>query len=177
MVQQIIDQPLSTASDTVGGANENHCQLVRAGTGPIYRSPVDEIRFLFTSAQTGGAYFMAEVSVPPGRGNPPHIHRHEEETFYMQQGMLTVRVGEQTLTVRAGDMLCLRRGIPHSFQNSGDVDAKFLLLAVPGGLEKFFEEAFYPVTECPEPPPVMETFLGKVLAAASKCGLEFLPPA
>jgi quercetin dioxygenase-like cupin family protein len=59
---------------------------VPAGTGPAYRSPIDEITFLITGEQTGGAFFMAEVSVPPGGGNPPHIHHREEETFYLQQG-------------------------------------------------------------------------------------------
>jgi hypothetical protein len=57
------------------------------------------------------------------------------------------------------------------------VDAKFLVVAAPAGLEKFFEEAFYPVADCPDTPPMTEAFMGRVLAAASKCGMEFLPPA
>ena len=51
------------------------------------------------------------------------------------------------------------------------------LVAAPAGLEKFFEEGFYPLADCPDAPPMTEAFLGKLLAAASKCGLEFLPPA
>ncbi len=65
----------------------------------------------------------------------------------------------------------------HSFQNTGDVEAKFLLVAVPAGLEKFFEEAFYRADPAVGPPPMDEGFLARVLAAAPKCGLEFLPPA
>jgi hypothetical protein len=59
------------------------------------------------------------------------------------------------------------------------VEAKFLLIAAPAGLEKFFEEAFYPAGDDPsvEPPPMNEAFLARVLAAAPKVGLEFLPPA
>jgi hypothetical protein len=49
-------------------------------------------------------------------------------------------------------------------------------VVVPAGLEKFFEEAFYPADPAVEPPPMDEVFLARVLAAASKCGLEFLPP-
>jgi quercetin dioxygenase-like cupin family protein len=79
---------------------------------------------------------MAEVSVPPGGSNPPHIHRREEETFYIQQGTLTVQVGGTTLTASPGDFVCLPRGIPHCFQNNGNEDAKFLLVAAPAGLEK-----------------------------------------
>jgi quercetin dioxygenase-like cupin family protein len=178
MVQQTIEQTSPAASDSTRGANSvSPCEFVRAGTGPVYRSPVDQIQFLITGEQTGGAVFMAQVSVPPGCGNPPHIHRREQETFYLQQGTLTVQVGGETLTALPGDLVCLPRDVPHSFQNNGDVDAKFLLVAAPAGLEKFFEEAFYPVADCPNSPPMTEAFLARVLAAASKCGLEFLPPA
>src|SRR5215472_3225103 len=150
--------------------------VAQAGTGPVYRSPIDQVRFLITSEETGGAFFMAEVSVPPGCGNPPHIHTREEETFYLQQGTLTVQVGGKTVTASAGDAVCLPKGIAHSFQNNGNVDVKAVVVAVPGGLEKFFEEAFYRADEYPEAP-TMDAFLGRVIAAASKCGLQFPPPA
>ena len=152
--------------------------IAKAGTGPIYRSPIDEVRFLITGEQTGGAFFMAEVSVRPGGGNPPHIHHREEETFYLQQGTLTIQVGEKTLNASPGDCICLPRGVAHSFQNTGNVDAKFLLVAAPAGLEKFFEEAFYPVEDrSAAMPPMTGEFMARLLAAAPKCDLEFLPPA
>jgi quercetin dioxygenase-like cupin family protein len=150
--------------------------IAKAGTGPVYRSPVDEIRFLITGEQTGGAFFMAEVTIPPECGNPPHIHSREDETFYVQQGTLTVQVGGKTVTASAGDAVCLPRGVVHCFQNNGNVDVKAVVVAVPGGLEKFFEEAFYPADQYPEAPQ-MDAFLGRVIAAASKCGLQFPPPA
>jgi quercetin dioxygenase-like cupin family protein len=151
--------------------------ITRAGTNPVYRSPIDEVRFLITGEQSGGALFMAEVSVPPGCGNPPHIHSREDETFYVQQGELTVQVGGKTVTASTGDVVCLPKGIAHAFQNNGKVEVKALVIAMPGGLEKFFEEAFYPATEYPVAPPMTEAFLGRVIAAASRCGLHFPPPA
>jgi quercetin dioxygenase-like cupin family protein len=167
-----------TAPDSIGRAELEGSQVryVPAGTGPTYQSPIDRITFLITGEQTDGAFFMAEVSVRPGGGNPPHIHHREEETFYLQQGTLTVQVGGKTLNASPGDFICLPRGVAHSFQNTGNVDTKFLLVATPAGLEKFFEEAFYPFDPSAEPPPMNEAFLARLLAAASKCGLEFLPP-
>ena len=162
---------------TATALKDNQVKYVPAGTGPAYRSPMDEIRFLITGEQTGGAFSMAEVSVPPGGGTPPHIHHREEEAFYLQQGTLTIQVGGKTLQASPGDYVCLPRGVAHCFKNTGNGDAKFLLVLTPAGLEKFFEEAFYPVAECPDPPPMTEAFMGRVLVAASKCGLEFLPPA
>jgi quercetin dioxygenase-like cupin family protein len=157
-------------------AHQPSVKYVPAGTGPVYQSPVDKIKFLITGEQNGGAFFMAEVSVPPGAGNPPHVHSREEETFYLQQGTLTIEVGGKTQTASPGDFICLPRGVAHSFQNTGSVEAKFLLVAVPAGLEKFFEEAFYPAESFPEPPPQKEAFFARVVAAALKSGMEFVPP-
>lgn len=174
-----------TASDSTGRASSNssaplvngQVQYVPAGTGKAYRSPIDEIRFLITGEQTGGAFFMAEVSIMPGGGNPPHIHHREEECFYLQEGELTIQVGGRTQTASAGDFIRLPRGVAHSFENTGDVDAKVLLVVAPAGLEKFFEEAFYPVEDrSAAMPPMTGEFMGRLLEAASKVGLEFLPP-
>ena len=55
MVQQTLEQTSPAASDSTGRANGNPYQFVPAGTGPAYRSPVDQIRFLLTGEQTGGA--------------------------------------------------------------------------------------------------------------------------
>lgn len=138
-----------TASDSIGYANGNQYQYVPSGTGPAYWGPGDQVTFLITGEQTGGAFFMAEVSVPPGGGTPPHIHRREEETFYVQQGTLTIQVGDKTLHAAPGDLVYLPRGIMHCFKNAGNVDAKFLVVVTPAGLDKFFEEAFYPLRNIP----------------------------
>jgi len=167
--------PVNGAASAAG---ERQVQYVPAGTGKTYRSPIDEIKFLITGEQTFGAFFMAEVSVPPGGGNPPHIHHCEEESFYLQQGTLTVQVGGQTLTASAGDFICLPRGVAHCFRNTGSVEAKFLLVAAPAGLEAFFQEGFLPVEDPSAPmPPMTEAFMARLFEAAGKCGLEFLAPA
>ena len=167
--------PLLNGAASAAGAGQ--IQYLPSGSGKTYRSPIDDVTFLITGEQTGGAYFMAAVSVVPGGGNPPHIHHREEECFYMQEGTLTVQVGGQTQTVSAGDFVRLPRGIVHSFENTGDMDAKVLLVVAPAGLERFFEEAFYPVEDrSAARPPMTAEFMERVIGAASKVGLEFLPP-
>ena len=181
-----------TASDSIGraasnaseplvngaaSAAERQVHYVPSGSGKTYRSPIDEVTFLITGEQTGGAFFMAAVSVVPGGGNPPHIHHREEECFYLQEGTLTIQVGGKTHTASAGDFIRLPRGVAHSFENTGKVDAKVLLVVAPAGLETFFEEAFYPVEDRSAAMPTMTgEFMARVLEAAPKCGLEFLPP-
>ncbi len=119
---------------------------------------------------------MAEVFVPPGGGPPAHVHQREEETFYVQQGTLTIQVGDKTLHASPGDLVYLPRGIMHCFRNTGNVDATFLMVVTPAGLDKFFAEAFYPAEEHPAPPPITEAMLGRLLEAAARHGLEFAPP-
>jgi quercetin dioxygenase-like cupin family protein len=166
------------ADRTAASSERDQLIYVPAGTGRTYKSPIDQIRFLITGEQSGGALFMAEATVPPGCGNPPHIHDREGETFYLQQGTLTIHVGDKTLTASPGDFVQLPRGIVHCFQNTGNVDAKFLVVAAPAGLEKFFEEAFYPAADLPDTlPPMTDAFMARVLTAAPKCGLTFLPQA
>ena len=90
--------------------------------------------------------------MPPGGGPPPHIHRREEETFYVQQGTLTVQVGDKTLQASPGDCVYLPRGIAHCFKNTGDIDAKFMVVVTPAGLENFFAGAFRPAADDSAPP-------------------------
>src|SRR5262249_37343377 len=178
----IAGQASVTASDSIGRADSNpfvpQVKHVPAGTGPTYQSPVDQITFLITGDQTGGAFFMAEVLVPPGGGTHPHIHHREDETFYVQQETLTIHVGGKTLNASPGDFVYLPRGIVHCFQNTGNGEVKFLMVVTPAGLEKFFEEVFYRAEDrSAELPPMTEAFLARVIATAPRFGLEFLPPA
>jgi quercetin dioxygenase-like cupin family protein len=172
---------LSATRNADGSAissEQSQVAYVPAGKGRSYKSPIDQVTVLLTGEQTGGAIFMAEAIVPPGSGNPPHIHARENETFYLQQGTLTIQVGEKTLNALPGDMVQLPRGVVHCFQNTGNVDAKFLIVAAPAGLEKFFEEGFYPAADWPDAmPPMNDAFMARIITAAQKCGLTFLPPA
>jgi quercetin dioxygenase-like cupin family protein len=167
-----------TPNGTATVKRRNQVRYVPAETGPAYWGPGDQITFLITGEDTGGAFFMAEVLVPPGGGPPPHTHRREDETFYVQQGTLTIQAGEKTLLASPGDFVYLPRGIVHSFKNTGSVDAKFLVVVTPAGLENFFAEAFYPAEHCSAGPPMInEAMLKRLLTAAARHGLEFAPPA
>lgn len=151
---------------------------VPAGTGTAYWGPGELMTFLLTSEETGGAIFVSEITVAPGGGTPPHIHHREDEAFRMLEGTLTIRVGDDTITASAGDFAFLPRGIAHSFKNTGDGNAKALVLVTPAGLERFFAEVFEPAEDRSAPPPPMsKELMGRALAAAPKYGLELLPPA
>lgn len=106
---------------------------VPAGTGAAYWGPGTVLTFIVTGKDTGGAFFMVEISVAPGGGTPPHIHHREDESFRMLEGTLTIQVGGDTITASAGDFAFLPREVAHSFKNTGDGYAKALVLTTPAG--------------------------------------------
>lgn len=150
---------------------------VPAGTGPTYWGPGDQVTFLITGEQSGGAFFMCDVQVPPGGGPPPHIHHREDEAFYMLEGTLMVMAGEATISASPGDFVYVPRGTTHSFKNAGSVDCRMLVMITPAGFEKFFEETFDQARPGPEaiamPTPEL---MARMAAAASRHGMEFIPP-
>lgn len=153
-------------------------QYIPTGTGPAYWGPGSLMTFLLTGDQTGGAFFLAEISVPPGGGPPPHIHHREDEAFHVVEGTLTIQVGGNTITASPGDSAFLPRGIVHSFKNAGDVNAKALTLITPAGLENYFAEVFDRATDRTSAPPSPgKELISRALAAAPRYGLELLPPA
>ena len=165
------------ANASATGLKQNQGKYVQTGTGPAYWGPGDEVTFLITGEETGGAVFMAELSVPPAGGPPPHIHHREDESFYVREGTLAIRMGDRTVNAAPGDFVHIPRGTVHCFKNTGNTHAKMLVTFTPAGMEKFFEEGFYPAGDrSVGPPSLNEELLARMLAAAPNCGLEFLPP-
>jgi quercetin dioxygenase-like cupin family protein len=155
-------------------SNQNQFKYVPTGTGPAYCGPGDRITFLITGAETGGAFFMAEVCVAPEGGAPPHVHSREDESFYLQQGILALQVGGKALQASAGDFIHISRGTVHSFKNVGVENAKLLMVATPAGLENFFAEAFFPAADAADIPQIGEALIDRAMKAAPKYGLELL---
>ena len=155
----------------------NQGQLVhtKAGTGPAFWRPGDLYTFLVTGEQTGGAYFVMEALVPPGGGPPPHIHREEDETFYIVEGQCSIRLGDRTVSAAAGDFVNLPRGIVHCFRNEGKSTMRMILTFSPSGIEKFFEETLEPALDkTAEPPANIQAIVERYVAAAPKYGIEFV---
>lgn len=156
---------------------QSQLKHVPAGTGRAYCGPGDRITYLITGAETGGAFFMAEVSVVPGGGPPPHVHSLEDESFYLQQGTLAAQVGDKTLNISAGDFVHMPRGVMHSFKNVGEDTAQLLIVATPAGLENYFAETFFPAADIADVPELGPAVIARAMKTAPKYGLELLIPA
>jgi quercetin dioxygenase-like cupin family protein len=147
----------------------------RAGTGTSYWGPGDLYTFLVTGEETGGAYFVMEALVSPGGGPPPHIHRREDETFYVLEGTCTFRLDEERIIAGPGDFINVPRGMVHCFRNEGTEAARLIVTFTPGGMENFFRDTLEPAydTTAPVPDNVADV-AARYVAAARRYGLEFV---
>lgn len=144
-------------------------------TGPAFWGPGDHYTFLVTGAESGGAYFAMEALVPPGGGPPLHIHRREDETFYLLEGAIEFRLGDEAITAGPGDFVNVPRGTVHNFRNTGSETARMVLTFTPAGIERFFEETLEPAPNGAEDAPDnSDEVAARYVAAAPGYGLEFV---
>jgi quercetin dioxygenase-like cupin family protein len=131
-----------------------------------------------TAEGTGGRVGVTENLAPRGSGSPLHVHRREDEWFYVIEGELTFWVGGDVIVAPAGSFVYGPQDIPHTFIVSSD-QARFLLVAEPGGFEGFIRTLGEPAArlEIPPPsePPSPEAMEAIVQVAASY-GIEIIGP-
>lgn len=93
---------------------------------------------------TAGALGVALVTQPPGIATPLHRHHHEAEAFFLLEGRMTYRAGDDTHELAEGFFIYLPRGVPHAFRIRGDRPARILAMTVPGGLLGLYDEVGVP---------------------------------
>jgi quercetin dioxygenase-like cupin family protein len=128
-----------------------------------------------TAKQTGNAFGLIEQLAPVGPGSPYHVHRAEDESFYVLEGQLEFISGERRLTGGPGSYVFLPRDIPHGFRVVGTSPARFLVLTTPGGFEGFVMEVGQPAASLTLPAP-MEPDMDKLVAIAARYQIEILGP-
>jgi quercetin dioxygenase-like cupin family protein len=98
---------------------------------------------LASTTDTGAAFVLIEAVAGRGTEPPLHIHHREHEAWYVLEGQLAFRVGDQDLVATAGSFAFAPRGIPHAF--TVDIEpSRVLILASPGGFEGFAAELGVP---------------------------------
>ena len=61
----------------------------------------------------------------------PHFHERHAHTFYVLEGELEFRVGDETVRARSGSAVVVPSGIVHAFRNAGPGSARFLDIHTP----------------------------------------------
>ena len=151
------------------------CTVRAPGEGPAFWVLTDCVTFPLTGAETGGAFAMADITVLPGGGPPPHVHAREDEIFYILDGTFALISDRRAFTARAGDCVFLPRGVTHTFKNVGASPGRFLTVATPAGWDAFVADAGYACADRTRPPEVTQTSFARLMAACQKHALEIRP--
>jgi quercetin dioxygenase-like cupin family protein len=136
-ITRIQDQQL--ASDTVKGIK------IDAGTGRLHghmklKGVNSNIIDLKVSGKdtNGGLAIFEQTSISQGRGTPLHIHRHQDEIFYVIDGRYYFMVGPDKHYLGAGDSIFLPRNVAHAWTQVSEKGKMTITFQPAGKMEEFF---------------------------------------
>lgn len=121
----------------------NESNVLRKESGP---SPAalqvfgNLVTVMVASRETGGRCAVCEVRVEPRGSVPVQTHRYEDELFYVLDGRFVFEAEGREITAPEGAPVFVPRHVPFRFRNTGDGAGRLLVVAMPGGLDLFFDE-------------------------------------
>jgi mannose-6-phosphate isomerase-like protein (cupin superfamily) len=124
------------SSNAVEGAT-----YLEPGEGERYPLGGSSVTLKATSEITAGRFFLSEGVLEPGFQGPPlHVHRELHDMFYVLEGTLTLRLGDEVRQAGPGTFVCVPPGSPHTFSNPSEVPVRILNFNVPGGFEGYMRD-------------------------------------
>jgi quercetin dioxygenase-like cupin family protein len=129
-----------------------------------------------TADDTAGQLTIVEITAPPGLEVPLHVHRRDDEGFWILEGNVTFEVGGNVIEAHAGDYLFGPRDIPHRYTVGND-GCRMLFITVPGGLEDLIRDTSEPAPSRslpPPPDPPDPAEMERLSALVAKRGYEFV---
>jgi quercetin dioxygenase-like cupin family protein len=94
---------------------------------------------------------MFDWTLPAGFSTGLHVHRVQEETFYVLEGECQWQIGEQQVRAEPGTYVFIPPGVPHNIANACDKPARMIMTVSPPGHEHYFEELVKLVTRSGPP--------------------------
>jgi quercetin dioxygenase-like cupin family protein len=128
----------------------------------------DAVHITLRGEDTGGAYALVEIEARPGCGPPLHVHRREDEAFFVLEGEFEFTVAGGAIRAGEGAAIFGPRGVPHTFRCVGPRPGRLLATLSPPGFEEFFEEVQALAKKGPPPPQAAAEI-------AARYGVDFLP--
>jgi len=128
-----------------------------------------------SSAETGDAFVVMQMTVPDGLGAPPHVHPGEE-TLYVLEGRVRAHYDGATEEAGPGAFFFFPRGTREWFEAIGT--AKALVTYTPGHrIDQMFAELGVPAEQRELPPPMTEPpDFERLAAIAERYGMKLEPP-
>jgi len=94
-----------------------------------------------SGVETGDLCTVWEGRVGTGTvGAGAHYHRGRDEFFYVLEGEVVLRIGDESHTARAGTFAFVPGGTIHGFHDASRENATLLVMHHPAGFEGYLEE-------------------------------------
>jgi quercetin dioxygenase-like cupin family protein len=126
-------------------------------------------------ADAGLGFSLVESVVPQGEQPPLHLHRQDDEGFYLLEGKLTLWVGRDRIELEPGQFALAPHGVPHTYRVESEEGARWLVTSSDASFDRFVRAYGEPAREnrLPDPaPPDVE----RLAALAEEHGIEILGP-
>ena len=120
------------------------------GEGKEVRLAGQPMTFLVTGDDTKHTS-MFDWTLPAGFSTGLHVHRVQEETFYVLDGECEWHIDGQKVRAKAGTYVFIPPGVPHNIANASDKPARMIMTVSPPGHEQYFEELVKLVTKSGPP--------------------------
>lgn len=134
MTKENIDQCYFSASRLAGMEERRH----------VHQYNDNAVRLTRTIGDLAGLMDMGLhlVRIEPGNETTEfHYHDQDEEFVYLLEGEAEARLGEETVIMKAGDMMLFPKGGPaHAMRNAGTSDVVYLM----GGTRPAMDVCTYP---------------------------------
>lgn len=97
-----------------------------------YSARGSEMFFKAVAELDNGDLSLMERTLPAGGRRPPaHRHTNCSEAYFVLDGVVSVIVEDDELTLGPEDFLLVPRGTAHTFGNGGDEEARLLVIHAP----------------------------------------------
>lgn len=103
---------------------------LKAGEGWIYRFGID-FNVKASELQQGSGAAFCEYITSKGEEPPSHTHKTEDEMFYVLEGAVTFRCGEETFDLEKGGFIFLPRGIEHGYTIRSEDPVRLIVVTSP----------------------------------------------
>ena len=122
--------------------------------------------------ETGDVTTWMLVENAAREGVPFHKHLHEDESFYVIDGLFEITIGDVTTQGGPGMFAFGPRNLPHRWTNVGDGRGRLLNVFNPSGIENYFLSVAIPVKNSTDQPQVnLVDFQSKTAPLREKFGI------
>lgn len=124
----------------------------------------------------GMASIVLEMTLPIGHAPALHVHHELDDTWYVLEGRMAVRCGDDEYIAEAGHWVSMPRGVPHAFRVVGDRPARILTVHDNTTFRDFVADLGVPTAERVPPPEPSFPAMDHLISVANSHDLSPVGP-